>query len=257
MNTDIEKVKNSFWDILCMSDDLCKLSLDRWYLERHSVDIEFVIGMMKTHSKIIRWIGDFDLEGLFKDSIRTKEYVNEAGNYCFTYIDTKSEVFRYNGLSYDRVEVDEKDSIIVDEIPWEFFFSSISRLIKMYNEYHNRMKSDFPKYKFNKLNYCSRESWDRSYEYFRDVYCWFLSRIRIFFENVGLKSFIDFVDRSGGFNNVEYEVVKRFPSGGRSYSAEWGNDRNRLSEGKRFKFMSLYDYLKENGEITSRCIQSK
>jgi len=243
MNTDIEKIKYSFWDILCMSDDLCELSLNRWNLKRHSEDIEFVIGMMKTHSKIISWIGDFDLEGLFKDSIRTEEYVNEAGNYCFTYIDTKSEVFRYNGLSHYRGEVNERDSIIVDEIPWEFFFSSISKLIKIYNEYHDKMKMEFPKYKF-KLNYYNRDSWERSYEYFRDVYCWFLNRIRIFFENVGLKSFIDFVDRSGGFNNVEYEVVKRFPSGGKSYSAEWGNDRYEYSDGDGFKFMSLYDYLK-------------
>ena len=256
MNTDIEKIKNSFWDILCMSDDLCELSLDRWNLKLHSEDIEFVIGMMKTHSKIISWIGDFDLEGLFKDSIRTEEDVNEAGNYCFTYIDTKSEVFRYNGLSHDRGEVNERDSIIVDEIPWEFFFSSISKLIKIYNEYHDRMKMEFPKYKF-KLNYCNRDRWERSYEYFRDVYCWFLNRIRIFFENVGLKSFIDFVDRSGGFNNVESEVVKRFPSDGRSYIAEWGNDRNRLSEGKNFKFMSLYDYLKQNGEGRNKHLQSK
>ena len=244
MNTDIEKVKYSFWDILCMSKDLCELSLDRWYLERHSVDIEFVIGMMKTHSKIIRWIGDFDLEGLFKDSIRTKEYVNEAGNYCFTYIDTKSEVFRYNGLSHDRGEVDEKDSVIVDEIPWEFFFSSISRLIKMYNKFYEIMIFGFPKYNFNKLNYCDYELWERSYEYFRDTYCWFLNRIRIFFENVGLKSFIDFVDRPGGFTSVEYEVVKKFPSNEGSINAKRGNDRYEYSDGDGFKFMSLYDYLK-------------
>lgn len=250
MNTDIEKIKNSFWDILCMSDDLCKLSLNRWNLKRHSEDTEFVIGMMKTHSKIISWIGDFDLEGLFKDSIRTEEYVNKIRKYIFIYIDVKSEVFRYDGW-YRDVNVDVKDSIIVDEIPWGSFFDRTSKLIKMYNEFEGRMKSDFPKYN-SKLNYCNTDCWERSYEYFRDVYCWFLNRIRLFFDNVGLKSFIDFADRSGGFDNVEFEVVKKFPSNKRSYCAEWGNDRNRLSDGEDFKFMSLYDYLKQNGEDTDK-----
>lgn len=244
MNTDIEKVKRSFWDMMCMADDLCNLSLDRRFPTNHSKDIEFEIGRMKTYSKIICWIGDFDLEGLFKDSIRTEEYVNKIRKFRFTYLDYKREVFRIDGDFSCGVDIDIKDSIIVDNIPWGSFFYRISRLIKMYNKFYEKMIFGFPKYDFNKLNYCDYELWERSYEYFRDTYCWFLNRIRIFFENVGLKSFIDFVDRPGGFTSVEYEVVKKFPSNDGSINAKRGNDRYEYSDGDGFKFMSLYDYLK-------------
>lgn len=242
MNTDIEKVKTLFYAVLCDSTEFFNLFLNIFRIRKYSDDLDLNIGRMRMYSSILCWIGDFDLEGLFKDSTRTVEYVNEIREYRFTYIDKSSEIFRCNGIMGDP-DVEIKDPIIVDDDPWAMFFYKIPKYIKIYNEFCEEMREKFPKYDFKRLNYCDKDRWEKSYEYLRDIYCWFLNRIRIFFDNVGLKSFIDFVDRAGGLNNVEYDVVKNFPQV-RSYSVGWGNDRYEYSDGDGFKFMSLYDYLK-------------
>ena len=260
MNTDIEKVKTLFETVLWDSNSFFNLFLNIFKIRKYSDDIDLNIGRMRMYSNILCWIGDFDLEGLFRDSIRTVEYVNEIREFRFTYLDKNSEIFRRSGGHMSDSDVEIKDPIILDETPWGMFFYQIPNYLEIYNEFYKEMREKFPKYDFKKFNYCSEDHWKRSYEYFRDIYCWFLNRIRVFFDNVGLKSFIDFVDRAGGLNNVEYDIVKRFPQV-RSYSIDSGNDSlsftTRYSDSKNFKFMSLYDHIKQNGEITNKCIQSK
>ena len=254
MNTDIEKVKTLFDNVLCDSTSFFNLFLNIFEIEKYSNDINLNIGRMRMYSNILCWIGDFDLEGLFRDSIRTVEYVNEVKRFNFTYLDKKSEIFRHSGYAGDP-DIDIKDPIIVDDAPWEMFFQRIQKYLKIYNEFYER-REKFQKYDFKKFNYCSEDHWKRSYEYFRDIYCWFLNRIRIFFDNIGLKSFIDFVDRAGGLNNVEYDIVKKFPQV-RSYSVDSGNDSWYCRRSEEFKFMSLYDHLKQNGENTNKRISSE
>ena len=253
MNTDIEKVKDLFDKVLCNSTSFFNLSLNIFEIRKYSDDVNLNIGRMRMYSNILCCIGDFDLEGLFKDSIRTVEYVDEVKRFNFTYLDKNSEIFRHSGYMSDP-DIDIKDPIIVDDVPWEMFFHKIPDYIKIYNKFYWEMREQLPKYDFKRLNYCDRDNWMKSYEYFRDIYCWFINRIRIFFDNVGLKSFIDFVDRAGGLNNVEYDIVKKFPQK-RSYSISHGN--RGYSDGENSKFISLYDHIKQNGKATSKCIQSK
>jgi hypothetical protein len=254
MNTDIEKVKTLFDKVLCDSTSFFNLFLNIFEIEKYSNDINLNIGRMRMYSNILCWVGDFDLEGLFRDSIRTVEYVNEVKRFNFTYLDKKSEIFRHSGYAGDP-DIDIKDPIIVDDVPWEMFFQRIQNYIKIYNEFYEG-REKFPKYDFKKFNYCSEDHWKRSFEYLRDIYCWFLNGIRIFFDNIGLKSFIDFVDRAGGLNNVEYDIVKKFPQV-RSYSVDSGNDSWYCRGSENFKFMSLYDHLKKNGEDTDKRLQIK
>lgn len=245
MNTEIEKVKTLFDKVLCDSTSFFNLFLNIFEIEKYSNDINLNIGRMRMYSNILCWVGDFDLEGLFRDSIRTVEYVNEVKRFNFTYLDKKSEIFRHSGYAGDP-DIDIKDPIIVDDDPWEMFFQRIQNYIKIYNEFYEG-REKFPKYDFKKFNYCSEDHWKRSFEYLRDIYCWFLNRVRIFFDNIGLKSFIDFVDRAGGLDNVEYDIVKKFPQV-RSYSVDSGNDSWYCRRSEEFKFMSLYDHLKQNGD---------